>query len=135
MTDFGVIGKEKDHVHVICKCSDPTVRTRPPHTNELCSQSHAIGSSLSKVQEREKRETTENHSLHHTAHRRTLRLFKRKTGRKNRTEITVCGTRMSLSLIRTVITAGNGCSRFSLREHNSLPVGLGSDGSDYPHTY
>ena len=40
---------------------------------------------------------------------------------------------MSLSLIRTVITAGNGRSRFSLREHNSLPVGLGSDGSDYPH--
>ena len=42
---------------------------------------------------------------------------------------------MSLSLIRTVITAGNGRSRFSLREHNSLPVGLGSDGSDYPHRF
>ena len=109
------------------------VRTRPPNTNEFSSQSHAIGSSLSKVQERDKRETTEKSFTSSHPHRRTLRLFKRKIGRKNRTEITVCATRMSFSLICTVITAGNGRSRFSLREHNSLPVVLGSDGSDYPH--
>ena len=63
----------------------PTVRTRPPHTIEFSSQSHAIGRSLSGVQEREKGETTEksfNSSLTHTVEHLHLVYLKEKDRKK-----------------------------------------------------